>query len=58
MPGVKTKFTLTQVEAWLKKVSHERRGGETGRRTGLKIPRSLLHEGSIPSPGTILELDT
>jgi hypothetical protein len=29
------------------------RGGETGRRTGLKIQRGLLHAGSIPAPGTI-----
>jgi hypothetical protein len=28
------------------------RGGETGRRTGLKIQRGLLHAGSIPAPGT------
>ncbi len=28
------------------------RGGETGRRTGLKIQRSQDHEGSIPSRGT------
>ena len=31
-----------------------RRGGETGRRTGLKIQRGLLHAGSIPAPGTKL----
>ena len=29
------------------------RGGETGRRTGLKIQRGKLHAGSIPALGTI-----
>ena len=29
------------------------RSGETGRRTGLKIPRGQLHVGSIPTSGTI-----
>lgn len=29
-----------------------RRSGETGRRTGFKIPRPQGHEGSIPSSGT------
>ena len=28
------------------------RSGETGRRTGLKIPRGQLHVGSIPTSGT------
>ena len=28
------------------------RRGETGRRTGLKIPRGRPHDGSIPSAGT------
>ena len=31
----------------------KRRRGETGRRTGLKIPRALAHESSILSAGTI-----
>jgi hypothetical protein len=30
----------------------QRRGGETGRRTGLKIQRAQAHAGSIPAPGT------
>src|SRR5437899_1496663 len=28
------------------------RSGETGRRTGLKIPRAQAHVGSIPTSGT------
>ena len=31
-----------------------RRGGETGRRTGLKIPGPQGRVGSIPTPGTNL----
>ena len=30
----------------------KRRGGEIGRRTGLKIQRTSVHAGSIPAPGT------
>ncbi len=30
------------------------RSGESGRRTGLKIPRRQLHVGSIPTSGTRL----
>ncbi len=29
-----------------------RRGGETGRRAGLKIQWERSHAGSIPAPGT------
>ena len=35
-----------------------RRGGEIGRRTGLKIQRTQVHAGSIPAPGTIKDLET
>ena len=34
------------------------RSGETGRRTGLKIPRGQPHVGSIPTSGTIALSDT
>ena len=44
---------LTPSPRWHTKGPGKSRGGETGRRTGLKIPRGQPHEGSIPSPGTI-----
>jgi hypothetical protein len=31
-----------------------RRGGEIGRRTGLKIQRTFVHAGSIPALGTLI----
>ncbi len=37
----------------VEEICAECRGGGTGRRRGLKIPRGRPHEGSIPSPGTI-----
>jgi hypothetical protein len=55
MLGLAVRFRVSNLIDNLPQVAYKNfhcRGGETGRRTGLKIQRGLLHAGSIPAPGT------
>ena len=54
-PGIPSSERPCQLEGFSLQSCHKStsRDGGIGRRTGLKIPRSQGHEGSIPSLGTI-----
>ena len=53
--GIFRQFTLQKIKKCSIFVRTPSRGGEIGRRAGLKIRYSRECEGSIPSPGIIFE---